>query len=245
VSEEPEKKKRPRGLIAAAVFLAVVVLGGGGLLVWNAATASETPSPSPSESHESTADSVREVDSTGDECPEVTAPERDVSKPLEKVHYEDLPNGRSIVVSDEYGPAIRDADGVYRCYDQSVTGALLATANYVKQVSNQSALAYDARFMSDTPERKVLEMEGPQSSGGDGNIIGYNVPSHLAGTETAPALPVTLLIGDPQGNRISLSFSIRWEAGDWHVLTMPDTAERFVVERNPQLSNYVLWEPAP
>ena len=207
--------------IAAAVFL-VVVLALGAWVVGGRAGGS---SPAPSATHPPAAASAAGTgaasagsDPAASACGLAAGDQQvPVQAPVGRTHT--IAPGLDIPVVDGVGPDMRS--GISRCFAHSPTGAVLASANWMKWFSSEQRLPeVITALMAEGPDRDRLARQ--VDDGWDGStssplkINGFKVDVR-GPDEVVVTLAVRTGRSSDEG-LVSWPVLLRWEKGDWKVV---------------------------
>ncbi|MBX9390120.1 hypothetical protein ACFPZ0_04170 [Streptomonospora nanhaiensis] len=123
---------------------------------------------------------------------------------------------------EDQGPGVVEESGLRHCYAHSPTGAVFAAVNYSAQATDP-ALAYPdvlPHLLAEGPGRQAmardLERVGPDGAGtAQGDIAGVRLLAY--GTDRA-RVDLALLM-EEEDQLVSFVVDLRWEDGDWKVVT--------------------------
>lgn len=211
--------------IAAAVFLVVVLALGawvvGGRVVSGGRAGGSSPAPSAKPPAASAAGSVAASagsDPAASACGLAAGDQQvPVQAPVGRTHT--IAPGLDIPVVDGVGPDMRS--GISRCFAHSPTGALLASANWMKWFSSQQRLPeVITALMAEGPDRDRLARQVDDSWDGSTSspvkINGFKID-----VRGADEVVVTLAVRTGRSSEeglVSWPVLLRWEKGDWKVV---------------------------
>lgn len=211
--------------IAAAVFLVVVLAFGawvvGGRVVSGGRAGGGSPAPSAKPPAASAAGSVAASagsDPAASACGLAAGDQQvPVQAPVGRTHT--IAPGLDIPVVDGVGPDMRS--GISRCFAHSPTGAVLASANWMKWFSSQQRLPeVITALMAEGQDRDRLARQVDDSWDGSTSspvkINGFKVD-----VRSADEVVVTLAVRTGRSSDeglVSWPVLLRWEKGDWKVV---------------------------
>lgn len=207
--------------IGAAVFVVVVLALGawvvGGRAGGGSPASSATPRPTAASAAGTGAASAGS-DPAASACG-LAAGDQAVPVQAPVGHTHTIAPGLDIPVVDGVGPDMRS--GISRCFAHSPTGALLASANWMKWFSSQQRLPeVITALMAEGPDRDRLarqvddEWDGSTSS--PLKINGFKVDVR-GPNEVVVTLAVRTGRSSDEG-LVSWPVLLRWEKGDWKVV---------------------------
>ena len=211
--------------IAAAVFLVVVLALGawvvGGRVVSGGRAGGRSPAPSAKPPAASAAGSVAASagsDPAASACGLAAGDQQvPVQAPVGRTHT--IAPGLDIPVVDGVGPDMRS--GISRCFAHSPTGAVLASANWMKWFSSEQRLPeVITALMAEGQDRDRLARQVDDSWDGSTSspvkINGFKVD-----VRSADEVVVTLAVSTGRSSDeglVSWPVLLRWEKGDWKVV---------------------------
>lgn len=140
------------------------------------------------------------------------------------------------------GPGRIESDGYRSCYSHTVTGALLAAANYVAIGSEVPLMAkLNARGVAPGPGRDAL-LKQPSAAGGSDvriQISGFRVLRY-----TGDQADIDLAINTSKGAIAAGVLHLQWVEGDWKLRVADDGSSMTNLAQLPSLEGYILWSGA-
>lgn len=208
--------------IAAAVFLVVVLALGAWVVGGRAASGDRagggSPAPPVTASAAGTGAASAGSDPAASVCGLAAGDQQvPVQAPVGRTHT--IAPGLDIPVVDGVGPDMRS--GISRCFAHSPTGAVLASANWMKWFSSQQRLPeVITALMAEGPDRDRLARQVDDSWDGSTSspvkIAGFKVD-----VRSSDEVVVTLAVSTGRSSDeglVSWPVLLRWEKGDWKVV---------------------------
>lgn len=145
--------------------------------------------------------------------------------------------------SEKYGPGATSEDGYRYCFQHSPEGAVVAAANALVQGANATAIRpWLTYFLAESPYRAQIISSSAEMTSDDGmraEIIGFQLMSYDGKTAQVDIA----LRGSAQGQEITLSsiYKLKWENGDWKLVT--DSADELLnVAAITNTDSYLVWK---
>ena len=207
--------------IGAAVFVVVVLALGAWVVGSRAGGGSSAPSATPTPAAASaaaTGAASAGSDPAASACG-LAAGDQQVPVQAPVGRTDTVAPGLGIPVVDGVGPGIRS--GISRCFAHSPTGALLASANWMKWFSSQQRLPeVITTLMAEGQDRDRLARQVDDSWDGSTSspltINGFKVD-----VRSSDEVVVTLAVSTGRSSDeglVSWPVLLRWEKGDWKVV---------------------------
>ena len=137
------------------------------------------------------------------------------------------------------GPGRKQSDGLRSCYAHTVTGALLAVANFwatgsdprlYRQIVQQNVAAGPG-------QAKALAASGaPSNTGMSAQIAAFKISSYRPAATT-----VDVALQTSDGQQVGFPVPLVWQAGDWRVQLADDGTPVFRPTILQTLTGYIPW----
>lgn len=249
-SDNPLKSK---GFLVSAVVVGAIVVMGAVVSVTILVGGDEDPAPGQD------ADQSAEGQIDEEEAPEQDIPRSDGSesvcglKASEKDVFEQWPDKTrwdrvGLVQAPAipgHGPENISPSGYRHCYAKSPEGAVSAGMNYVAMTTDQLAMSEVVEEMfAKGPGKEAAQQLLAEDTGGDiqhqGSLEGVRL---LAYGHDRARVDVALGLQDPQVEEMSsFVIDLRWEEGDWKIVTTEDGDMIIPMTELQTLDGYVLTE---
>ena len=194
--------------IAAAVFLVVVLALGAWVVGGRVVSGGRTGGGSPAPSAKPPAASACGLAAGDQQVP--------VQAPVGRTYT--ITPGVDIPVVDGVGPDMRS--GISRCFAHSPTGAVLASANWMKWFSSEQRLPeVITALMAEGQDRDRLARQ--VDDGWDGSTSSpVKIEGFKVDVRSRDEVVVTLAVSTGRSSEglVSWPVLLRWESGDWKVV---------------------------
>ncbi|WP_017558029.1 hypothetical protein [Nocardiopsis baichengensis] len=220
-----------RGFVVAAVLVALIVVAG---LVVTTVKLLGADDPEPEPRAEGSVGAEEYPEDPATEVPRSDGSDSACGLPeTEKTEFAEWPKDTAwervgtldVPSSTAHGPAETEESGFRHCYAKSPEGAVLAAMNYV-------AMTTDPLIVPDLVEQMYAEGEGRDTAldklEDDPPGADEGTPGHLAGAQLVSygadraRVDSAMVVEVPEESIVSVTVDLRWEDGDWKVVTRAD-----------------------